>query len=295
MKRNLMLTLALIIVLAANARAGDVLWFTGHSGYDEGHGNIQALLEAEGAVFDVQSTDPLPDLAGYGLIFICLPGFTDPGDFFTADEKARLSTWLSVGSHRIVLLGDWDGFYQGQVVMEDLLAAIGQPISFVPGAWDMGCNHCAGPMGDPDPLTEGLGHVCYAYTATWQPGLGVPLAYCEDAGAPGPWLVSNGTDIPCIVGIGDSNATTDLCPEHIGPGGHEDSMEFHRRLYHITCSGEFQWACCLPDHSCVLLTEEDCLQMGGVWFEGLQCDDVDCSDYTPVESSTWGRIKDSFR
>ncbi len=295
MMKHILTTLALVAVLTASAGAGDVLWFLGHSGYDEGHTNIQALLEAEGATFDVQLTAPLPSLDNYGLIFICLPGFTDPTDFFTADEKARLSSWLSLGSHRVVLLGEWDGFYQGQAVMEDLLAAIGNPIVFVPGAYDSGCNHCGGPLGDPDPLTDGLDHVCYAFTGTWDPSYGVPLAYCEDSSAPGPWLVSNGTDIPCIVGIGDSNATTDLCPDHIGMSGDSDSMEFHRRLYNITCAGEEQWACCLPNHECVLLTREDCDQVGGTWFIDQLCSEVECDDYTPTEESTWGRIKDVFR
>jgi len=39
----------------------------------------------------------------------------------------------------------------------------------------------------------------------------VPLAYPEDPVAPGPWIVSNGTNILCIVGIGDQNALTDAC------------------------------------------------------------------------------------
>lgn len=293
--KRLSIALLLIAVLTATASAGDVLWFTGHSGLDEGHANIQALLEAEGAVFDVVSSGSLPTLDDYTLVFICMPGFLDPSDYFSATEKAALNTWLALGSHRVVMLGDWDGWYGGQAVMEDLLAAIGNPIVYQPGSWDSGCDHCSGPLGAPDPLTSGLSHVCYGLTATWNPAFGVPLAYPEDSAAPGPYIVSNGTDIPCIVGIGDSNVTTDLCASHIGPGGDADSQEFHRRLYHITCAGEVLSACCIGER-CSLLTEEDCLVLGGVFHpEYSSCSPNPCDGSTPVEPSTWGTIKAVFR
>jgi hypothetical protein len=293
--RRLYSALLLAALVAAPASAGDVLWFTGHSGLDEGHTNIQALLEAEGAVFDVVGSGSLPTLDAYTLIFICMPGFLDPTDYFSAGEKAALGTWLALGSHRVVLLGDWDGWYGGQAVMEDLLAAIGNPIVYEPGAYDEGCDHCSGALGAPDPLTSGLSHVCYGLTATWDPAVGVPLAYPEDPSAPGPYIVSNGTDIPCIVGIGDSNVTTDLCDGHIGAAGDEDSKEFHRRLYHITCSGEEQHVCCF-DEDCLLLTEADCLATGGEYHpEYSSCTPNPCVGYTPAEPSTWGTIKSIFR
>ncbi len=248
---------------------------------------------AEGATFDVNSDPTLPPLGSYGLVFIVMPGFYDASDFFTAAEKAALSTWLNVGSHRVVMIGEWEGFYNGQAVMEDLLAAIGNPIVYVPGAWDSGCTHCAGPLGDPDPLTNGLDHVCYAYTATWDPAFGVPLAYPENPNAPGPYIVSNGTDIPCIVGIGDGNVINDLCGHIAAIGGDEDSKEFHRRLYNITCAGEIQWACCLPSGNCVLLTEEDCSDANGIFHMGLACDEVIC--YTSTERESWGSLKANFR
>ena len=116
------------------------------------------------------------------LIFISLPGFFDGSDFFTADEKARLNAWLAVGSNRIVPIGEWDGFYSGQAVMEDLLAAIGNPIVFTPGAYDSGCGHCDGTV-TADPVVLGLDHVCYAFTATWDPSFGAPVAYAEDPAA----------------------------------------------------------------------------------------------------------------
>ena len=294
MRKLSIITLVAVSMVASLAMAGDVLWFYGHNGFDgEGHDSIQALLEAEGAVFDIQDTAPLPPLGSYGLVFIVMPGFYDAADFFTADEKNRLNDWLTVGSHRVVMIGEWEGFYNGQAVMEDLLAAIGNPIEYVPGAWDSGCTHCDGPLGDPDPLTDGLSHVCYAFTATWDPAVGVPLAYPESVDAPGPYIVSNGTDIPCIVGIGDGNVINDLCGHIAQIGGDADSMEFHRRLYNITCAGELQWACCLPTGDCVLLTEGDCANLEGIYYAGMDCSEVDCVVGTELKS--WSTIKQQYR
>lgn len=233
--KRLLSALLLGMTLALPATAGDVLWYLGHSGFDEGHNQVVALLGTAGATVDVSSATPLPSLTGYTLLFVVMPGFTNPADFFTAAEKASINAWLGNAAHRIVMVGDWDGFYQGQNVMNDLLAAIGNPIVFSPGAFDSGCDHCAGPLAAPDPLTAGLSHVCYALTPTWNPLFGVPLAYPESP-APGPYLVSNGTNTPCITGIGDSNILTDLCSPL--DGGDPNSETFVKRLYTIRCSGQ---------------------------------------------------------
>lgn len=233
--KKLFLVLTLAAFAATSAPAGDVLWYLGHSGYDEGHTQIDALLTSIGATFDESSATPLPSLAGYTLLFIVMPGFTNGSDYFSAAEKAAVNAWLVDPAHRIVMVGDWDGFYGGQDVMNDLLAAIGNPIVFDPGAYDSGCDHCAGPLGDPDPLTDGLDHVCYAFTPTWDPAYGVPLAYPESA-APGPYLVSNGTNVPCIIGVGDSNILSDLCSPL--DGGDPDSETFAKRMYEINCAGD---------------------------------------------------------
>jgi hypothetical protein len=233
--KRILVSLLCSLALAGPAAAGDVLWYLGHSGHDEGHNQIIALLGTEGAVVDVSAADPIPHLAPYRLVFIVMPGFFDPADFFDAVEKARINAWLADQNHRIVMVGDWDGFYQGQAVMNDLLAAIGNPIIFDPGAYDTGCNHCAGPLGDPNPLTAGIAHVCYHYTPTWDPAHGVPLAYPESP-APGPYIVDNGTNTPCITGLGDGNIITDLCSPL--DGGDPDTETFAKRLYTIRCSGE---------------------------------------------------------
>jgi hypothetical protein len=292
--KKILIAAALIATLATSAQAGDVLWYLGHAGNDEGHADIVALLSAEGAVVDVVSSDPLPDLSSYTLVFLSLPGFFDAGAFFSADEKARINSWLAVGSHRIVPIGEWDGFYAGQDVMEDLLAAIGNPIVFVPGAWDASCGHCAGPLGDPDPITAGLSHVCYAFTATWDPSFGVPLAYPEDPAAPGPYIVSNGTDVPCIVGIGDANITSDPCGYLSAAGGDADTKTFHQRLYQITCAGEPQFACCLSTGECQLLTEADCMAAGGAFHPEMGCNETLCRP-TATEGKSWGTVKTIFK
>lgn len=237
MRARILVAALCSLLLALPAVAGDVLWYTGHSGHDEGHTDVVALLTAEGAVVDVSSAPTLPSLIGYRLVFIVMPGFFNSGDFFTAAEKGSLNIWLTDNRHRIVLVGDWDRFYGGQAVMNDLLAAIGNPIRFTPGAFNSGCGHCAGPMGLPDPITTGLGHVCYGLTPTWDPALGVPLAYPEDPSAPGPWIVSNGTLTPCTIGIGDQNALTDPCGYLRASAGDPDTKEFTRRLYHVDCAG----------------------------------------------------------
>lgn len=295
MRKLMLMVLCCALSLATAAQAGDVLWFYGHNGFDgEGHEDIQALLESEGAVFDLDGGSVLPDLSGYSLVFIVMPGFFNAADFFTADEKARLSTWLTVGSHRVVMIGEWEGFYNGQAVMEDLLAAIGNPIIYEPGAWDAGCAHCNGPLGVADPLTDGLDHICYAYTATWSTSAGVPLAYPESTAAPGPYIVSNGTAIPCIVGIGDGNVVNDLCAHLNAAGGDPDSREFVRRLYTVTCGGETLWGCCLPDGSCQMLTESDCDAALGTWYVNQNCGGLDCGGVS-TEQETWGTIKSMFR
>lgn len=292
--KKLLFALMLTAFLAPGARAGDILWFLGHSGYDEGHTDIVNLMNAVSGGVDVDNGPLLPALGGYSLIFIVMPGFYDPTDFFTAGEKADLNAWLALGSHRVVMVGDWDAFYQGQDVMNDLLAAIGNPIVFDPGAYDSGCGHCSGPMGVPDPLTDGLNHICYGLTPTWDPNFGAPLAYPEDPSAPGPWVVSNGTEIPCIVGIGDQNAITDPCGYTNPAGGDADTKTFCERLYQITCAGEELFACCLPDGSCQVTTEEDCGRLGGTYYPGQGCNDVDCTP-TPVIDSSWGEVKSDFR
>lgn len=49
----------------------------------------------------------------------------------------------------------------------------------------------------------------------------------------------------------------------------------------VDCYCEETWACCLPDGSCVSLTEAACLQQGGAFHPGVSCAVVQCPP--PVE------------
>jgi len=273
--------------------SGDVLWFSGHSGFDsDGHEDLRVLLEAEGANFQANNMLTLPLLHSYSLIFLMMPGAFDENAFFSTDEKSRLNEWLSVESHRLVLIGEFLGYYPGYRVMEDLFRSIGNPITFVDGVWDAGCLRCRSIVGQSDPLTTGLNHVCYAYCGVWDPSFGVPLVYPEDRTAPGPFIISNGTDIPCIIGISDSNSTTDLCGQ-LGSSGDTNTKNFHRRLYNLTCSGEEKHPCCRPSGHCIKLTESDCLADGGISMPGTACNGGPC--VTTVDNSSWSAIKVMYR
>ena len=54
-------------------------------------------------------------------------------------------------------------------------------------------------------------------------------------------------------------------------------------------------ACCLQNGSCVLLSSEDCTAHSGSWLgEGTSCTPNPCPP-TPVERTSWGRIKQQYR
>lgn len=240
MKRMIRILVAVAVAgafAAGPARAGDVLFYSGHAGLDEGHTQFAALIAGEGGSVDFSSAAVLPGLGGYRLVLISVPGYGDPAAFFSAAEKAALVAFLADGNHKVVCIGEWDGFYgAGQAVMVDLIAAIGggTGISFLPNVFDSGCNAygCGGTLGA-SPLVAGLGHVCKAATSTWNPGAGGSVAFPVEA-PNSPWIVDNGTNIPCIVGIGDSNTLSDGC-NHLTDA---DTREFARRLYTLQCSGD---------------------------------------------------------
>jgi hypothetical protein len=296
-KRSTVLALAAAsytMVLSGPASAAGVLWYTGHSGYDEGHSNVSGILEAEGATVEPSDAPVLPNLDSYALVFVVLPGFSNPDDLFSAEEKARLAAWVGTRYHRLVLVADWSGFYQGGAVLEDLLSGVGRPLRFVPGGYDDGCGHCGGALGAQTPLTFGLHHICYGMTATWDPSVGIGLAYPEDGSAPGPCIAGDGGPVPAVIGIGDSNILTDACPSPDGLSGDADSREFVRRLYRATEPGVPVAACCLPTGHCELLTREQCDAQSGLYLRGETCDGLGCAA-SPVEERSWGAIKSRYR
>lgn len=227
--------LAVAGILASPVQAADdVLFYYGHAGLNEGHTSLAAIYTGLGANFvsDAGATIPA-DLSPYRLIFISVPGWLDPNAYFSAAETAALNAFLADGAHRIVLIGEWDGFYgQGQQVLEQLASDLGGVISFFPGVFDQSCYayNCAA-TNTTDPLVNGLSGLCKAATAVWD--LGTAVSYPVENTVQ-PWVVSNGTDVPCICGIGDSNTLSDPCA-HLGDA---NTAEFASRLYLITCAGE---------------------------------------------------------
>lgn len=239
--KKLVLSLGALLVtgaLSVNvANAGNVLFYSGHGGLNEGHNQWQGVIAGDGGVIDYNADASLPSLAGYTLLVISTPGWQDPGAFFSAAEIDAINAFLLDGAHKVVGIGEWDGFYgAGQAVFIDLIAQIGggTGIAFIPGAYDCNCfsYNCQSGLGS-SPLVDGLTHVCKACTAIFDEGLGGAVAFPVDA-PNDPFIVDNGEDIPCIVGIGDSNVLSDGC-------GHltdADTAEFARRLYTITCAGD---------------------------------------------------------
>ena len=238
MKRARLLACALLVTGAiAGTAAADTLFYFGHGGLNEGHTQLQALYATNGCggnfVFD--QSPVLPGLSAYHLLFISVPGYSDPAAFFTAAEKAAILAWLTDANNRVVLIGEWDGFYgPGAAVLIDLINSIGVGgMAFLPGVFDNNCfaYGCGGLLGI-DPLTTGLAHICKAATSTWNPGGGHGIAFpVENPNSP--WIITNGTNLPCIVGIGDSNTLSDPC----GHLGDADTATFALRLCQITCSG----------------------------------------------------------
>jgi len=53
-------------------------------------------------------------------------------------------------------------------------------------------------------------------------------------------------------------------------------------------------ACCFPTGLCQILTQEMCLAQGGQFYVGVPCEPDPCHG-TPVERTTWGKIKNSYR
>ena len=54
-------------------------------------------------------------------------------------------------------------------------------------------------------------------------------------------------------------------------------------------------ACCLPSGACHRITSEHCTAQSGSWLgEGVDCEPNPCES-SPIERTTWGRIKQSYR
>lgn len=227
--------LAVAGILASPALAADdVLFYYGHGGLNEGHATLASVYTGLNANWVEDGGPSLPlDLSPYRLIFISVPGWLDPTNYFTQPETDALNAFLLDGAHRVVLIGEWDGFYgQGQQVLEQLAIDLGGVLSFFPGVFDQGCSAygCAA-TNTTDPLVNGLSGLCKAATSVWD--VGTAVSYPVE-NTTQPWVVSNGTDVPCMCGIGDSNTLSDPC----GHLSDANTLEFAKRLYLVTCAGE---------------------------------------------------------
>jgi len=60
------------------------------------------------------------------------------------------------------------------------------------------------------------------------------------------------------------------------------------------CTGQLV-ACCLPDFSCVQVTEEECAAIGGLSVGVADCAEVNCEDPVAGDTSTWGSLKGLYR
>lgn len=92
----------------------------------------------------------------------------------------------------------------------------------------------------------------------------------------------------CFISGDCSFVTEDICrlaggtPQ--GPG---------TRCDQISCRAPQLGACCLPEAECLVLAESQCLALGGDFYDGVPCEPLPC--FTPVEPTSWGRIRASFR
>lgn len=61
------------------------------------------------------------------------------------------------------------------------------------------------------------------------------------------------------------------------------------------CFGPPVGACCLPDGFCEVMLAVPCADAGGTWLgPGTGCDPSPCEP-VPVESTSWGQVKDRYR
>ncbi len=62
------------------------------------------------------------------------------------------------------------------------------------------------------------------------------------------------------------------------------------------CGPEPPGACCYLDGSCQIQSQPVCLWYSGNWYgAGTDCEPNPCPDPTPVERTSWGRLKNAFR
>jgi hypothetical protein len=105
-----------------------------------------------------------------------------------------------------------------------------------------------------------------------------PCSLCFE-GPPEACCFSDGSCVEAVVG---------QCPAgSIGQGAGTSCAT-------TVCPPPATGACCLPDATCLDgVTLVECDEAGGLWYEGIPCDQVCQPD--AVESSSWGQIKGLYR
>lgn len=207
-----------------------VLFYCGNGGMcQEGLTEIKALYTAFGASPVDQLTTFPTDLSIYRLIFL-----VNPTTSFSSGQVTALSGFLSGGllnSGRLVVVGDWGGFWPGASVANALLSALGVPITFNADMVDCGCENFT-PNISKDRLTRqipphGEPGLEFACTATLNLGSGAKKLAGTITGNqpfvavhPASRLIRGD-----VVVVGDSNMITDLCD----PGSTDN--QFWRNLF----------------------------------------------------------------
>lgn len=91
------------------------------------------------------------------------------------------------------------------------------------------------------------------------------------------------------------NFADDSVPSIIDPIADYGCLGFNLNPGYLPCPEQpIVGACCLPDGSCVILTEADCNAEAGVWIgPGSGCDPDPCA--VPTQERSWGAVKNEFR
>ncbi len=140
MHRLMILTLLALLAIPSLAQAGSysTLYYWGNGGEQRSVTMIDANATAAGSLgTDNLSTWPAT-LDPYILIYISLAE-----QAFTAQQIADLDAFMTRGGTLVVII-DSEGFTpNGHVIANDLIAALGYDIRFVPAQLESGCDHPA--------------------------------------------------------------------------------------------------------------------------------------------------------
>jgi hypothetical protein len=254
---------------------------------------------------------------GFGAGFAGLWYFTEYGPCLVNNLENSTGGWPGPGQGTAVVATDvpWDGnfvatyYFIGYAYASDIIPLDVDPAQNFAGmgncdvpavTWDAVClgamgigqegHYCCPPL-PPDPqaccFADGSCMMMLEYNCNAAGGLFVPGAACDDV--PYPCEVPPEPAACCDPNTGDCYfLIEDDCAliggDWQGEGTDCDPNE---------CPVPPVWACCVEIYTCVLLTEYDCEQASGQWFDGEDCDPDPCP--TPADDSSWGSIKALYK